>query len=229
MPIINSVLQLRQDALLRAKRPFLARGCKTVRCQQCLLRASYCVCSQRPEPAHSQCAFLLLMYHGEMLKPSNTGRLIADLFPENYAFEWTRTHFDPALLALLARDDYAPIVVFPHQYAEESRCIHSLQAIPSLAPDGKKPLFIMLDGTWREAKKMFKSAYLADLPVLGIQPTGISRYHLREAYHRHQLCTVEVAIELLSLADELHNAEQLGQYFATFKHHYLASKANVPV
>lgn len=169
----------------------------------------------------------MLMYHGEMLKPSNTGRLIADVVADNHAYEWTRTDFEPQLLALIADEQYAPMVVFPHQYAEPERCIHSPLAVAEIASGAKKPLFIMLDGTWREAKKMFKSSYLAKLPVLGIQPTQISTYHLREAFHEHQLCTVEVAIEVLKLAEEPQSAQALAEYFAAFKHHYLQSKANV--
>ncbi|MDI8992988.1 DTW domain-containing protein, partial [Salmonella enterica subsp. enterica serovar Anatum] len=39
----------------------------------------------------------------------------------------------------------------------------------STPPAGKPPLFIMLDGTWPEARKMFrKSPYLDHLPVISM-------------------------------------------------------------
>lgn len=224
----NSVLSLRQESLTRAKRPYMARGSKTERCPQCLLRPTYCVCTKRPKPQGNS-AFLMLMYWGEVFKPSNTGRLIADVVADNYAFEWTRTEIEPALLALLNDERYAPMVVFPHQYAQPKRCIHSPLELSGVASGQQKPLFIMLDGTWREAKKMFKSSYLDKFPVLGIAPTQASAYQLREAAHEHQLCTVEVAVEVLRLAKEQSTAAALGQYFADFRHHYLTGKANAPL
>ena len=88
----------------------------------------------------------------------------------------------------------SPILVFPQQYAEAERCIDSPKDLVEIK-QGKTPLFVMLDGTWREASKMFKSPSFAPLPVLSIQPKKASSYQLREAAHEHQLCTAEVAIE----------------------------------
>jgi hypothetical protein len=85
----------------------------------------------------------------------------------------------------------------------------------------------MLDGTWREAKKMFKSPYLATMPVLGIQPEQASRYQLREAAHLHQLCTAEVAIEVLALAGEAGSASKLADYFLQFRRAYMLGKPHL--
>ena len=117
-------------------------------------------------------------------------------------------------------------MVFPHQYAEPERCIHSPAELPTLQ-QGKIPLFVMLDGTWREAKKMFRSPYLQTLPVLGIQPEKGSEYQLREAAHLHQLCTAEVGIEILKLAEDHIAAQALAEYFLLFRERYLAGKANI--
>jgi DTW domain-containing protein len=218
----NSVLALRSRELAKALRPFRARGSKVIRCQACLLPAVHCLCAERPEPS-STSAFCFLMYTGEAFKPSNTGRLIADIAHDNYAFLWDRTRPDPAFLSLLNDKHYSPIVVFPGQYAEEKRCI----TIPSAAPGvsrGKKPLFIMLDGTWREAKKMFKSPCLADFPVLGIDSEHASAYRLREAAHHYQLCTAEVGIAILRLNGEQAAADIMQTYFAAFRRLYIAGK-----
>ena len=166
------------------------------------------------------------MYTGECYKPSNTGRIIADVITDNHAFVWDRTKPDPALLALLTNPCYAPIVVFPQQYAEAARCINTPSDV-SAVQQGKTPLFVMLDGTWREAKKMFKSAYLTNLPVLGIQPEQASSYALREAAHLHQLCTAEVAIEILKLAADHDAAAALQQYFNLFRRAYIVGKPHL--
>lgn len=225
MSHLNSVLSLRQRELAKATRVFNARGSKVKRCEQCLLPQTDCICSARPQVV-SQSAFCFIMYTGECYKPSNTGRIIADVVSDNHAFVWDRTQPDATMLTLLQNSRYAPIVVFPQQYAEAERCIDSPLTLPAVQ-QGKTPLFIMLDGTWREAKKMFKSPYLATLPVLGIQPQQASTYALREAAHLHQLCTAEVAIEILKLAQDNLAADALQQYFNVFRRAYIAGKPHL--
>ena len=203
----------------------MARGSKVKRCALCLLPLTGCICAERPVPVHGS-AFCFIMYWGEAFKPSNTGRLIADVIADNHAFLWERTKVEPALLQLLADPQYTPVVVFPHQYAEPERCINSLADIKTHTVD-KTPLYIMLDGTWREAKKMFKSPYLAQIPVLGIEPEHKSLYQLREAAHKHQLCTAEVAGMVLELGGDEVAAESLNAYFEVFRRRYIAGKPHM--
>ncbi|WP_337878583.1 tRNA-uridine aminocarboxypropyltransferase [Rheinheimera sp.] len=221
MTHINSVLALRARELQKTTRIFRARGSKVVRCEQCLLPVPDCICALKPS-ASARSAFLFLMYTGEAYKPSNTGRLIADIAERNFAFVWDRTQPDPALLALLKQPCYQPIIVFPQQYAAPERCIDSVET------GDKIPLFVMLDGTWREAKKMFRSSpYLDGFPVLGIQPEQASSYQLREAAHEHQLCTAEVAVEVLKLAGDTQASQDLALYFQHFRRNYIAGKPHL--
>lgn len=225
LPYTNSVTILRKQQLALSTKEFKARGYKVKRCEQCLIPEKKCICAQRPLII-SHCAFCLVMYKNEYYKPSNTGKIIADVIPDNYAFRWDRVSPDPALLTLLKDPKYAPILVFPEQYAEADRCIKSPKDLVAIE-QGKTPLFVMLDGTWREASKMFRSPSLASLPVLGIQPVNASSYQLREAAHNHQLCTAEVAIEILKMADDNHAAQALEEYFHQFKKAYIAGKAHL--
>jgi DTW domain-containing protein YfiP len=218
----NAVLALRARELARNLRPYRSRGSKVARCQTCLLPEVHCLCSFRPEPVSSS-SFCFLMYNGEAFKPSNTGRLLADLVADNHAFLWDRTQPEPALVELLANPRYSPIIIFPHQYAEPSRCIEHPSQAPGVS-EGRKPLFIMLDGTWREAKKMFRGNVLKGLPVLGITPQQASAYRLREAAHEYQLCTAEVGIEILKLAGEESAAQLMQQYFMDFRRQYIAGR-----
>lgn len=218
----NSILALRAAELKRAQRPFNARGSKVIRCVTCLLPVNTCICCDKPKP-QAQCAVAFIMYKGEYYKPTNTGRLIADIVNENYAFIWHRTEPDVALLQLLTNADYQPIVIFPHEYAAPSRCIDK-----PVKEGNKKFLFIFLDGTWREARKMFsKSPYLDNLPVLGISPTQSSAYLLRESSHAFQHCTAEVGINVLDLADEVEAASALAHYFSQFRLQYLKGKPHL--
>jgi DTW domain-containing protein YfiP len=222
---INTVHILRKQQLALSTKEFKARGYKVKRCEDCLIPEKKCICAQRPSIS-CRSAFCLVMYKSEYYKPTNTGKLIADVIPDNYAFKWDRVSPDPRLMALLDNPNYIPILVFPQQYAEVHRCINSPKDLVGI-DQGKIPLFVMLDGTWREASKMFKSPSFAHLPVLGIQPKKASSYQLREAAHEHQLCTAEVAIEVLKMTDDNQAAEALGEYFHQFKKAYIAGKAHL--
>ncbi|OLF76578.1 hypothetical protein AWH60_07250 [Pseudoalteromonas haloplanktis] len=217
----NSVLALRAQQISESRREFNARGGKMDRCDQCLIAKHYCIC-EGAEYASCNAAVCLLMYHNESFKPSNTGRLIAEIIPDNHAFRWDRTSPDPALLALLNNDKYQPFVIFPAEDVETDRVVTQVETHA-----GKQPLFIFLDGTWREAKKMIrKSPYLDNLPVLSITAEKLSDYRLRVAPHAHQLGTAEVAIMVLALAGEVDASTKLEQHFIKFRDAYLLGKRN---
>ena len=217
----NSVLALRAQQISESRREFNARGGKMDRCEQCLIAKHYCIC-EGAEYASCDAAVCLLMYHNESFKPSNTGRLIAEIVPDNHAFRWDRTSPDPALLALLNNDKYQPFVIFPAEDVETDRVVTQVEPVA-----GKTPLFIFLDGTWREAKKMIrKSPYLDNLPVLSITAQKLSDYRLRVAPHAHQLGTAEVAIMVLALANEVDASTKLEQHFIKFRDAYLLGKRN---
>ncbi|MGS0536627.1 tRNA-uridine aminocarboxypropyltransferase [Pseudoalteromonas sp. SaAl2] len=221
-PSNNAVLALRAQQISESRREFNARGGKMDRCEQCLIAKHYCIC-EGVEQAQCNAAVCMLMYHNESFKPSNTGRLIAEIVPDNYAFRWDRTDPDRELLALLNDPQYQPMVIFPATDVEDaSRVITKVKPQP-----GKRPLFIFLDGTWREAKKMIrKSPYLDNLPVLSITAEKLSDYRLRVAPHAHQLGTAEVAIMVLALAGEFDASNKLEQHFMKFRDAYLLGKRN---
>ena len=180
----NAVLRLRAERLARATRPFLARGNRIHRCQRCLLPLKQCLCATL-NPVAATSRFCLVMFDTEPMKPSNTGRLIADILPDTEAFQWSRTEPPQALL----------------------------------------DLFIMLDGTWPEARKMFrKSPWLDALPMISVDLSRVSAYRLREAHAEGQYCTAEVAIALLDLAGDVTAASALGDHFSLFRKRYLAGK-----
>ncbi|HEY5716662.1 MAG TPA: DTW domain-containing protein, partial [Psychromonas sp.] len=174
---VHAIHKLYQQRLAQCTRPFLARGGRIERCTNCMLLPYLCICDLK-KTVKSNSAFVLLMYDDEILKPSNTGRLIADLIPDTYAFIWSRTQPNQEMLALLNDPKWSPIVVFPAEYCAPERILSSHR----VAAENKRPLFILLDASWAQAKKMFrKSPYLDNLPVLSFSPETLSRYLLRKA------------------------------------------------
>jgi len=220
----HAVARLRAARLARSAKPFQARGSRTPRCLECRVAFSHCLCAWRPQvPAQS--GMCLLMYDVEPLKPSNTGWLIADVVADTAAFGWLRTEVEPAIPALLNDPQWQPYVVFPGEYVAPERVVSEVRR-----EEGKRPLFILLDATWTEARKMFrKSPYLDSLPVLSLQPEQLSRYRLRRSKRDDHLCTAEVAALCLELAGDLQAAEALNAYLDVFTEHYLGAKRNIPL
>jgi DTW domain-containing protein YfiP len=225
----HAVSQLRAARLSRSVKPFLARGGpKGERCASCRLVPSHCLCALRPN-VPTRAGMCLLMADIEPLKPSNTGWLIADVVTDTFAFGWARTEVDPALLALLNDPQWQPYVVFPAEFADDARVVHEVTHAADTRPV-KRPLFVLLDGTWDEARKMFrKSPYLQNFPVLSLHPEQLSRYKLRRAQSEAHLCTAEVGAMCLALANDAQAAEALNAYFEVFTEHYLKAKQQLPV
>ena len=221
----HAVSRLRTARLARSSKPFRARGGSDVpRCAGCRMVVSHCLCAVRPVLA-TRAGVCLIMADIEALKPSNTGWLIADVVTDTFAFGWARTEVDPALLALLADPQWQPYVVFPGEFVAAQRVVTQVQPVP-----GKRPLFILLDATWPEARKMFrKSPYLDKLPVLSLASDQISRYKLRRSRRDDHFCTSEVAALCLDLAGEPLAAQTLEAYLDVFTHHYLRAKSQLPV
>ncbi len=220
----HAVSALRSARLARSSKPFLARGgSKVGRCAGCRLAISHCMCALRPA-VNTSAGVCLIMADIEPLKPSNTGWLIADVVQDTFAFGWSRTEVDPALLSLLADPQWQPYLVFPGEFVASERVVTEVHT-----SSGKRPLFVLLDATWPEARKMFrKSPYLDHLPVLSLQSGQLSNYKLRRSQQNEHFCTVEVAALCMALCSEPQVAQTLEAYLDVFTHHYLQAKQQLP-
>ena len=233
---MHAVHRLHQYRKSQSTTIYKARGQRVIRCNLCQLAKQHCICPLAPtvKQVNTKAAFLLLMYDTEVLKPSNTGKLIADLIPDTFAFLWSRTEENKELLAVLNDDQWQPFVVFPQEYADDERQVFTNQVS---CQEGKRPLFIMLDGSWREAKKMYrKSPYLDRFPMVSFDaksafdtkndemiysPVGDdSRYTVRKTSLEYQFSTAEVGARVLNMFGEHNNAHLLDLWFDVFNFQY---------
>ena len=224
---IHSVHKLIEHRVNTSTKRFNARGSKVSRCQYCQIDKKYCICEYQP---HVTCdiAVVLLMSENEVLKPSNTGRLIADVVRETYTYQWNRTEPDKALLDLLVSPDYMPLLVFPEEYVEQPSRLFSGSIMDKAGQSKKTPLFIFLDGSWREARKMFrKSPYLDGIPVLSLTPDSVSEYIMRKSENENHLSTAEVASLVLANANQDVAATVLQEWFEVFRESYMLSKTRI--
>ncbi len=182
-----------------------------------------CICDAEPQ-LQSAADFVLLTHPRECNKDTNTGVLMTRTLPSCRVELWHRTEPPQALLDQIKDERYQAWLVFP---ADEQH-----QAIPLTPPnadtDADHPtrLFIILDATWQEARKMVrKSPWLNQLPRVEITPQHASNYALRRNQQQGHLCTCEIGIELLSLLQQHQEALQLQAYFDHFINIYHADKS----
>jgi len=206
------------------RREFKARGSFVERCPGCNLPVLNCLCPYRVVAA-SRARVWLLTHPLEHHKPTNTGRLIRDVLPDTEVFTWYRTAPDARLLALLDDPRYAPFVIFPDDQPDYAERVVGMEAVAEAAASGRVPVYILLDGTWRQARRIFrKSPYLDALPVLPLATRRQTRYRLRKPASSAHLCTAEVAAELLRQGGDSAAAETLDDYFDVFNDSYAASR-----
>lgn len=206
------------------RREFKARGSFVERCPGCNLPMLNCLCPYRVR-ASSEARVWLLTHSMEHLKPTNTGRLIRDVLPDTEIFTWYRTAPDKRLLALLDDRRFAPFVVFPDDQPDYADRVVGIDAVTETRAAGRIPVYLLLDGTWRQARRIFrKSPYLDALPVLPLRTARLTRYRLRKPASSSHLCTAEVAAELLRQGGDEDASLALDDYFDTFNECYAASR-----
>lgn len=223
----NQYHRLRAQRLAESTREFLARGKSVARCESCQLASFACLCKWRPR-FHSRCEFILLMHRDEVFKPTNSGRLIADVFPlQTHVFCWSRTEPAPELLALLADSTRRCVIVFPADANEGAAKPREL--INVLPDDGKITTFILLDGTWKQSGRMFHlSRWLEAIPCVVLPEALVRGYAVRKSHQEHYLSTAEAAGLCLQMAGETVAADLLLDYFQLFNLHYLSTRSAVP-
>ncbi|MFO1388186.1 tRNA-uridine aminocarboxypropyltransferase [Cellvibrio sp.] len=223
----NQFQLLRERCLADSTREFLARGKSVIRCDSCQLAAFACICQWQPK-LESQVEFVLLLHRNEVFKPTNTGRLIADLLPsKTHAFCWSRTEPDRALIELLADENRQCFIVFPADTPgakNKSRAVFS-----EIRQSSKINTFILLDATWKQSGRMFHlSRWLENIPCVSLPQGALRGYAVRKSHQDDYLSTAEAAALCLQLAGELKNSEILLDYFQLFNEHYLATRGSHP-
>lgn len=157
----------------------------------------------------------LLLHENEPGRRSATFPLIRALLPQTRIFTWQRTAVDPALLELLQSDDYSPCLIFPSDRPETRS-----RAVPEIPVQGRRPLLVIPDGTWKEVRKIVrKSPYLDPLPVFSLTPQQTTRYRLRRNPDAAHICTSEVVAALMQPFDRL-ISQQLDDALEQFQIEY---------
>ncbi len=234
---INQFHGLRAQCLAESTKDFLARGKSVVRCDICQMGVFACMCAWRPTLL-SSCEFILLMHRIEVFKPTNTGRLIADVLPQKtHVFCWSRAEPSQELLALLNDEKRQCFIVFPSTKeldVKDGKDEKVKRKVFHVIPRNEKvPTFILLDGTWKQSSRMFHlSRWLDEIACVSISDAVlrdyVKGYALRKSHQENYLATAEAGALCLQIAGEQKNCDVLLNYFQLFNRHYLATRACCP-
>lgn len=191
-------------------------------CQHCGLRHN-CVCPDLPKIA-LDIHIALLMHENELSRDTNTGQWLLKSMSTSSQHTWQRKSPPSELLKLLQDERYSPALLFP---SEESVAVSQIKHQATM--QSKTPLFIILDGTWQEAKKMLrKSPWLAGIPLAHITPSHTSVYQLRRNQSEGHLCTLEVAAEVIRELGEEQQANTLTAFLEHYMQVFKADKSGHP-
>jgi len=150
----------------------------------------------------------LLTHTRELEKKTNTGALVAEALGKICRIiPWHRVTPDTELLHEIKNSSVA--LLYP---GEDSEVLND---------DSHFESYIILDGTWQQAQKMYnQSPYLKALKKVHINPTQASIFSLRRNQKSSGLCTAECAVALLEHQGLSDQAQQLQNTLIKFIDEY---------
>ncbi len=192
-------------------------------CPDCSFRFN-CICSLLPKLT-SEHAIILLMHPNEVSRDTNTGKLLQQCRLKVEQIIWDRKQPPQELIDRLEDSGLYPVLLFP---GEECLTLENVQQLSQ--QQNRQPLFIILDATWQEARKMInKSHWLKNVPLMGLVTPGESDYQLRRNQQQGNLCTFEVAAQLLGQLGEEDNQRQMQSFFINYLAAFQAEKSGHPL
>ena len=154
-------------------------------CARCARPQKHCLCALIPDLAN-RIPVLILQHPSETAHALNTARFI--VLGLQQVELWVGEQF-PGLAERLAQAQ-RPLLLFPGETA---------RPLAGLKPDPAPDLLVVLDGTWRKARKLlYSNPSLETLPRVTLPVDGQSHYRLRKADMPGALATIEAVLAVLS-------------------------------
>ncbi|MCK6265733.1 DTW domain-containing protein [Vibrio sp. ZSDE26] len=195
-------------------------------CLRCHLTL-HCVCDLIPQiksPIH----IALLMHENELRRETNTGQWLLAALDQCSSHVWQRKSPTASLIELIKQPNVVPMLLFPsEQSISAEEAIANIQQKKAGLDKSSEtiPVFIILDGTWQEAKKMAnKIPWLDGCQHIHLSPDSRSHYQLRRNQADGHLCTLEVGAELLKKVGKEKEAAQLNEFLNHYMNVFHADK-----
>ena len=167
------------------------------RCPVCNRSMKACFCGF-VAPFETKTRFVLLMHPKEFkYQKTGTGRLTKRSLPNSEIVMGENFTRNSRVQALLSDPAYHPVLLYP---GRES--VNLSEGGILSVPAGKQLLVLVIDGTWRLAKKMMHlSTNLHSLPRVCFTPSSASRFLIKQQPHANCLSTIEAVYYLLDALD----------------------------
>lgn len=193
-------------------------------CSKCGLPIITCICKSIKE-VETKAKFVILSSEKEVYRNTNTANLLKQINTKSTEIIiWKRGEIPSSILSYINNDIYNVYLVFPimNKEMEIRKAKYN--------KDNNTPVFIIVDGTWREAWKIIrKSDYLKNLPILSLETNRVSKFTLRRGQEEGNLCTIEAAMELLKINDEDILSEEINKGFELFLKSYKAGASGYKI
>lgn len=157
------------------------------RCRQCWIRETHCICAHLPQ-LQTRTNIVIVRHERESWKSTGTARIAALALPQLRILEFGEDA-QPARSALSDVLMAGAHLLFPTE-----------QSAPWT--DNSIQQLVLLDGTWRQARRMFsKLPALSTLPRLALPPQNTAVLRLRESHFEGGRSTLESIATAVSLLE----------------------------
>ena len=136
-----------------------------------------------------------------------TGRMASLCLEDSVLIEGVGADLDenPRLIELLNNPGLWPCVLYPGPDAQPRVPRHA---------ESRRPLVIVIDGTWHQARRMIgRSRLLKGLPRMGLNPVKPSDYRIREQPRRECLSTIEAIHAVVEQESQTREHDRLIEVF----------------
>lgn len=175
------------------------------RCLKCRKPELTCYCAKLPEII-SHPEILILMHPQEEKHPVGTGRMTHQCLRNSRLIVGTRFDHDERIRNILNEPSIYPMVLYPGRNSTNLSKI-STDERAALWPAAKKPLVIVIDGTWHHARRMLHhSPNLQALPKLSFDLPRLSKFVVRKQPRQECFSTLEATHEVLRLFGQDHTS-----------------------
>lgn len=161
-------------------------------CKNCDFLKSRCLC-QWIKLIPNQTHLIILQHPSETKHALNTARIMTKCFKEISLFVGEDFSENVVLNTLMSNPDNNIALLYPEDGAIAFNKTSASTTFTHL---------ILLDGTWRKAKKIYLSSMnLQTLPKLSLSPQEAGQYRIRKSPHTHALSTIEAAVAALNICE----------------------------
>lgn len=166
---------------------------KRPRCSVCLRPPGHCLCALIPA-LQSTASILVIQHPQEQRHALNTGRLLVAGLAQAELLVTERIPDSSPFYEQLADSSWRTELLFP---GEEAQLL-----APAPLHDRRPRRLVLLDGTWRKARKILAlNPLLQQLPRVCLPCGLVSRYRLRKTAVPSGLSTIEAGVQALRMID----------------------------